>query len=142
MQTDYWRANVILCDQDVETYTSEMQPSFVKQDKCLTKAGYFLKNRHHMILNWCLTSLSFCDLPGTFWYRNRDETRYKTMKPLISFKLYPFSMKKRKPREPNGKTAQMWKPISGQCSLSLPRESDRKPLIFHCFLGVSNRKLA
>ena len=89
------------------------------------------KQIYVMILNWNLTSLSFCDLPVTFSYRdwNDDGTTY-----LIQ--IISFRMKKKKPRKPKSQTTQMLKSISGQCSLSLPFENRRKPLVNHCFLGV------
>ena len=60
----------------------------------------------------------------------------------LSHSNYVFQDEKKKPREHKSQMTQMLKPISGQCSLSLPFEKGRKTLVNCCFLGVRKGTLA
>ena len=77
------------------------------------------KQIYLMILNWNLTSLSFCDLPVTFTYRDWNELALRWWNHL-SHSNHIFQDEKKKPREHKSQMTLILKPISGQCSLSLP----------------------
>ena len=96
------------------------------------------KQIYLMLLNWNLTSLSFCDLPVTFTYRDWNELALRWWNHL-SHSNHIFQDEKKKPREHKSQTTQMLKPISGQFSLSLPFENDRKSLVNHCFLNIGQK---